>query len=211
MRAFYGLGALLPCWRGHDALHVAVSLRQSCAFTDSFASETKTALWARTPGLHSQHCGGCCWPAGMLLTLIYQSLTEKPSLHLCKQDLAYTDSLSDSPKVDLLMHDGLPCCTMRFGSTAKVLLKCKLKYYRISECAALLYLLSIVHGLGCVDLVRTLLQTPCGGMGRGGGAAVLQAESRCLAHTRHGAIMLEHRQSSKFCLNHAWQIQEWHK
>ena len=27
-------------------------------------------------------------------------------------------------------------CTMRFGSTAKVLLKCKLKYYRISECLA---------------------------------------------------------------------------
>ena len=26
--------------------------------------------------------------------------------------------------------------TMRFGSTAKVLLKCKLKYYRISECSA---------------------------------------------------------------------------
>ena len=24
--------------------------------------------------------------------------------------------------------------TMRFGSTAKVLLKCKLKYYKISEC-----------------------------------------------------------------------------
>ena len=28
----------------------------------------------------------------------------------------------------------LPDGTMRFGSTAKVLLKCKLKYYRISEC-----------------------------------------------------------------------------
>ena len=27
------------------------------------------------------------------------------------------------------------CPTMRFGSTAKVLAKCKLKYYRISECA----------------------------------------------------------------------------
>ena len=27
-----------------------------------------------------------------------------------------------------------PVRTMRFGSTAKVLLKCKLKYYRISEC-----------------------------------------------------------------------------
>ena len=26
-------------------------------------------------------------------------------------------------------------CTLRFGSTAKVLLKCKLKYYRISECS----------------------------------------------------------------------------
>ena len=26
-------------------------------------------------------------------------------------------------------------CTMRFGSIAKVLAKCKLKYYRISECA----------------------------------------------------------------------------
>ena len=27
--------------------------------------------------------------------------------------------------------------TLRFGSTAKVLLKCKLKYYRISECSCL--------------------------------------------------------------------------
>ena len=27
------------------------------------------------------------------------------------------------------------CCTMRFGSTAKVLAECKLKYCRISECA----------------------------------------------------------------------------
>ena len=26
---------------------------------------------------------------------------------------------------------------MRFGSTAKVLLKCKLKYYRISECGVM--------------------------------------------------------------------------
>ena len=30
-----------------------------------------------------------------------------------------------------------PTRTMRFGSTAKVLLKCKLKYYRISECTRL--------------------------------------------------------------------------
>ena len=37
-----------------------------------------------------------------------------------------TDSLAEQvPRLIL---------TMRFGSTAKVLLKCKLKYYRISEC-----------------------------------------------------------------------------
>ena len=36
----------------------------------------------------------------------------------------------------ILQHQaGSHACTMRFGSTAKVLLKCKLKYYRISECA----------------------------------------------------------------------------
>ena len=28
-----------------------------------------------------------------------------------------------------------PCCTMRFENSAKVLAECKLKYYRISECA----------------------------------------------------------------------------
>ena len=31
-------------------------------------------------------------------------------------------------------EEGRGCCTMRFASTAKVLAKCKLKYYRISEC-----------------------------------------------------------------------------
>ena len=31
-------------------------------------------------------------------------------------------------------HRRIPGGTMRFGSTAKVLAKCKLKYYRISEC-----------------------------------------------------------------------------
>ena len=38
--------------------------------------------------------------------------------------------------------DAGPYRTMRFGSTAKVLLKCKLKYYRISECVP------PSHGLG---------------------------------------------------------------
>ena len=36
-------------------------------------------------------------------------------------------------------------CTMRFGSTAKVLLKCKLKYYRISECGGVRACLSGSH------------------------------------------------------------------
>ena len=36
-------------------------------------------------------------------------------------------------------------CTMRFGSTAKVLLKCKLKYYRISECGDSPEVLQVSH------------------------------------------------------------------
>ena len=32
-----------------------------------------------------------------------------------------------------MYHAGMQGCTMRFGSTAKVLAECKLKYYRISE------------------------------------------------------------------------------
>ena len=40
--------------------------------------------------------------------------------------------------------------TMRFGSTAKVLLKCKLKYYRISECHSLLLHKPTVAG-ACLD------------------------------------------------------------
>ena len=31
-------------------------------------------------------------------------------------------------------------CTMRFGSTAKVLAKCRLKYYRFSECIGWAYI-----------------------------------------------------------------------
>ena len=47
-------------------------------------------------------------------------------------------------------NDGLPRrVTMRFGSTAKVLLKCKLKYYRISECVCLL---SCGSNLPCIGL-----------------------------------------------------------
>ena len=34
-----------------------------------------------------------------------------------------------------LMMYLIGCCTMRFEGTAKVLAECKLKYYRISECA----------------------------------------------------------------------------
>ena len=34
-----------------------------------------------------------------------------------------------------LLLPSMACCTMRFGSTAKALAKCKLKYCRISECA----------------------------------------------------------------------------
>ena len=66
---------------------------------------------------------------------------------------------------------------MRFGSTAKVLLKCKLKYYRISECARPLTqtttpVLQVVSGtvkgdlyIWAEGLVEALIQrtgnTPC--------------------------------------------------
>ena len=36
-------------------------------------------------------------------------------------------------QADLCIYESRQDHTMRFGSTAKVLLKCKLKYYRISE------------------------------------------------------------------------------
>ena len=43
---------------------------------------------------------------------------------------------SCSSEVTQALLGSCPCYTMRFGSTAKVLLKCKLKDYRISECAS---------------------------------------------------------------------------
>ena len=49
-------------------------------------------------------------------------------------------------QVSLLLRGVCTNCTyggtMRFGSTAKVLLKCKLKYYRISECGGSAFQLS---------------------------------------------------------------------
>ena len=56
-------------------------------------------------------------------------LCSKPSRLLQRQPLSTRELAT------LLMDRRLGRSTMRFGSTAKVLLKCKLKYYRISECA----------------------------------------------------------------------------
>ncbi len=56
-----------------------------------------------------------------------------PLLHMGFVD-PKNSSLSCDPSQPQL-HEPCECIhTMRFGSTAKVLLKCKLKYYRISEC-----------------------------------------------------------------------------
>ena len=41
------------------------------------------------------------------------------------------------------------CGTMRFGSTAKVLAKCMLKYYRISECVGACHLPKLCAGAQC--------------------------------------------------------------
>ncbi len=94
--------------------------------------------------------------------------------------------------------------TMRFGSTAKVLAKCKLKYYRISECSRPSFLLiwrvrtwSLFNKM-CVGLL-TQAEQPClaisgwarsglhggrerwrGWGGRGGGGGPLQDQNaRC--------------------------------
>ena len=54
-----------------------------------------------------------------------QPCRSRPHAYACMlEDAGHTSSAS-------LLERRL---TMRFGSTAKVLLKCKLKYYRISEC-----------------------------------------------------------------------------
>ena len=52
---------------------------------------------------------------------------------------------------------------MRFGSTAKVLLKCKLKYYRISECEA--KLAATLCLMRPVDLVTTAVNIQASNIG----------------------------------------------
>ena len=42
---------------------------------------------------------------------------------------------TDAGRGRVASHMPVSLPTMRFGSTAKVLLKCKLKYYRISQCS----------------------------------------------------------------------------
>ena len=46
---------------------------------------------------------------------------------------------------------------MRFGSTAKVLLKCKLKYYRISECVELRTVYSGALSRACDEEINICL------------------------------------------------------
>ena len=71
-------------------------------------------------------------------------------------------------------------CTMRFGSTAKVLLKCNLKYYRISECCTQTRI-----RLCAVSLMRQPLVIAASL------AAVLQAhQNGCLPHVRRRGQLL---------------------
>ena len=60
----------------------------------------------------------------------------------------------------MLFDPAVPIHTMRFGSTAKVLAKCKLQYHRISECTHVmhcllcLFLACVVGNAGrCIKLV----------------------------------------------------------
>ena len=76
--------------------------------------------------------------------------------------------------------------TMRFGSTAKVLLKCKLKYYKISECLALTQCISVGPGNGWSKmqvlhllLVMSCLLTNCRGLRVESVASMWQAHGSC--------------------------------
>ena len=53
---------------------------------------------------------------------------------LMSRHVGATMSLEASSPIIPELHDMGLLLTMRFGSTAKVLAECKLKYYRISEC-----------------------------------------------------------------------------
>ena len=114
------------------------------------------------PGLHPCRCrpAGCQlfvgfssppppFPSGNFLPhgMLYPSRYEVPNMHPCKAAI----SPPRPPQPDAAG----PCVrqlTMRFGSTAQVLLKCRLKYYRISECSCISrcatpsILISVVHG-----------------------------------------------------------------
>ena len=59
------------------------------------------------------------------------------SLLESEAEQAQISALVSCPFVSHILQQRLAFCagTMRFGSTAKVLLNCKLKYYRISKCA----------------------------------------------------------------------------
>ena len=59
----------------------------------------------------------------------------------------------NSPALALQARDKA-VCTMRFWSTAKVLAKCKLQYYRISECCAQL---TAVLALSCKTILLVTL------------------------------------------------------
>ena len=71
----------------------------------------------------------------------------RPSLSACREKHQLgAQQLSGSGLMPLTCTGSLH--TMRFGSTAKVLLKCKLKYYRISKCSMSTCILSRRY-LGC--------------------------------------------------------------
>ena len=73
-----------------------------------------------------------------------------------------TTQLTEAHSLSEARSPNAGCCTVRCESTAKVPAKCKLKYYSISECAALSRVLSgrLGHAVVAGDLEKGML-TSC--------------------------------------------------
>ena len=90
---------------------------------------------------------------------------------------------------------------MRFGSTAKVLLKCKLKYYRISECGPWCLCLcryirvwdaSAISRAEAAEGSQTITMEPLAELNLGPGVAissVVIAPGRLLVKDGHGQLL----------------------
>ena len=87
--------------------------------------------WILPPSLHSHH-------AQLSIPICPMALQRRQEGVPCKADCKMSQGRRGAlPTYSKMPHNPGRQRTMRFGSTAKVLAKCMLKYYSISECSAM--------------------------------------------------------------------------